>query len=125
MKVIVTGGREFWDADSVRCALDQFRPTEIAQGGATGADYLARWWAWGNRVPCRTHLANWRRFGGRAGVIRNEAMWFLEKPDATIAFIGGVGTESMKSIARREDGRLYEVPSGYRGEPLKDWTEIR
>ena len=119
MKAIVTGGRELWDADAVRCALDQLQPTEIAQGGALGADYLARWWAWANRVPCRTHPADWRRFGARAGIIRNEAMWFAERPDATIAFVGRRGTESMKSITRREGGRLYEVPARYRGGALE------
>ena len=115
MKSIITGGRKFWDGDAVRCALDYLQPTRIVQGGALGADYLARWWAWANNVPCRTYQANWQRYGNRAGAVRNEAMWFHEKPDATIAFIGGRGTESMKSITRREQGRLYEVPAGFRG----------
>lgn len=118
MKAIVTGGRGFWNSDAVRCALDYLQPTEIAQGGALGADYLARWWAWAHRIPCRTYPANWQKFGKRAGAVRNEAMWFHEKPDATIAFIGGPGTESMKSITRREGGWLYEVPAGFRGGEL-------
>lgn len=115
MKAIITGGREFWDGDAVRCALDDLQPTEIVQGGALGADYLARWWAWAHNVPCRTYPANWRKYGNLAGVIRNESMWFIEKPDATIAFIGLSGTESMKEITRRGGGRLYEVPAEFRG----------
>lgn len=101
MKILVTGGRHYADREHVFDALDRLKPTEIAQGGATGADRLARIYARQNNVPCRTWRADWKQYGRAAGPIRNEQMLLDFDPDLVLAFPGGTGTAGMVKIAKR------------------------
>lgn len=61
MIVLVCGGRDFLRDDHVDAALDQIHArTPIAlviQGGAMGADTLARWWAKSRCVAWQTFEA--------------------------------------------------------------------
>lgn len=96
MRVLVTGGRDFDDAGRVFDALDALhrhrRPiSAVIQGGASGADALARSWANLNRVRVVTYAADWSR-GRRAGPERNEVMIRESEPDLVVAFPGGSGT---------------------------------
>lgn len=76
MRAIVCGGREY--ADSARlfkvldAAVERLGLTEIIQGGAKGADYLAWQWADVRKVPCREFRADWDGQGKAAGAIRNQ-----------------------------------------------------
>ena len=79
----------------------------IIEGGASGADTLARYWAKHNKVAFQTYKADWEKYGKRAGTIRNELM-LKEHPDidGVIAFpSGGPGTAHMMRIAK-EAGKL-------------------
>lgn len=74
--------------------------TELMQGGADGADYLANEWAKTKagikRWVCK---ADWKKHGRSAGPIRNARM--LEwKPDLVVAFPGGRGTKNMVTQAQ-------------------------
>ena len=83
--------------------------TEIIEGGAKGADKLAREWAASRGIPVRTFKADWRRYGRGAGPQRNEQMLDEGKPDLVVAFPGGSGTASMMRLARAAGVRVQAV----------------
>lgn len=103
MRIIVCGGRDFRNAAYVFSSLDKLHSewpiTELMQGGATGADALARDWAISKGIKRWVCHADWEKHGKAAGPLRNARM--LEwKPDAVVAFPGGRGTANMISQAR-------------------------
>ena len=108
MRVIVCGGRDY-DGDApwnhVMDVLgDLHRKTPISaiiEGGARGADSLAKTWALMNGVKCVTVPANWALHGTRAGPIRNARMLHEFSPDLVVAFPGGKGTANMIQIAEQ------------------------
>lgn len=120
MRVVVCGGRDFDDWEVVKVvlgAIHTFEPiTELIEGGATGADLLARMWAeWEADVPVTTVRAEWRKYGKRAGIIRNAKMADM-RPDLVIAFPGGRGTQNMIMQARSRGIQVSEVTVRERGE---------
>ena len=116
MRLLVCGGREFDDwkllSDSIWSVLEShdmvhqgvFETKEvelvIIQGGAKGADFLARVWAklWG--IKMIEYPADWNKYKGGAGPIRNKQMLVEGKPDLVIAFRGGNGTANMIKQAK-------------------------
>lgn len=112
MRVLVCGGRNYSDRTNVFRTLDALIPPAdmIIEGGANGADALAREWAHDGGVPCLTHSANWRAYGRRAGPIRNREMLERWKPDVVIAFPGGHGTNDMVRAALAAKVEVREVP---------------
>lgn len=117
MRVLVCGGRDF-DAGIVWHYLEHAAPAELGapismviQGGASGADAGAAEWAERSRIPCRTFAANWRKYGKRAGPLRNQRMIDEGKPEAVIAFEGGRGTADM--IARAEAAGIRVLKVGH------------
>lgn len=86
MKVLVCGGRNFTDTDSLKKMLDNLNPSAIIQGGASGADQLARSYAKSNGIPSIQVDANWTYYNKSAGPVRNK--WMLEfcQPDVVVAF---------------------------------------
>lgn len=113
--VIVCGGRNYADHERAFAALDEIhkrRPLAVViEGGATGADRMARNWAFSRGIHCATVPALWDKRGRAAGMLRNMAMMRL-KPDGVIAFPGGRGTENMKQIARDAGVPVMEVGHG-------------
>lgn len=118
MRVLVCGGREFDDLQLFMETMDDFstkedwdnkQPITIIEGGAKGADFLARCWAkycgWGH-AP---YPADWKKYGKRAGQIRNQQMLDEGKPDLVIAFPGGAGTADMVRRAKVAGTRVIEV----------------
>ncbi len=106
MRVIVCGGRDFDDADFVSEALDAFNEkhgpiSHVIEGGAIGADHLARQWATRNEIMVSTVPARWSDQGNSAGPIRNQLMIDLFAPNFVIAFEGGRGTEDMIRRGKR------------------------
>src|ERR1700730_8178645 len=102
--LLVCGGRNFDDVAFLFRTLDdlhrqhQFR--EIMQGGARGADALAKQWAKTHPDIKRWEFkVDWKRYGPAAGPIRNQRMldW---GPDLVVAFAGGKGTGDMLRRAR-------------------------
>jgi hypothetical protein len=94
-RVLVCGGRDFSDGRLVLSVLSRVRPGLVIEGGARGADSLARWAAERLGVPVREFPADWARFGRRAGVVRNEQMLVEGRPSVVVAFPGGRGTADM------------------------------
>ncbi len=99
MKLLVCGGRDYLDAELVGIVLDRIHKetpiTLLIQGGAMGADSLARAWARRMGVENRTFEADWNKHGKGAGPIRNLQMLTEGRPDMVVAFPGGRGTTNM------------------------------
>ncbi len=104
--VLVTGGRGYSDRKTVFDALDALKPNILMEGGAAGADALAREWATKNGAQSVMVPANWNRLGRAAGPVRNTMMVTILKAFekagwecSVVAFPGGAGTASCVSIA--------------------------
>lgn len=80
---------------------DNWLPSDITiiSGGAKGVDSTAIDFAAVNWCPFVEFKANWKKYGKRAGPIRNQAMIDQGKPDLVVAFPGGTGTADMVSRA--------------------------
>lgn len=92
--VIVTGGRDFSDKEKVFSALTEINPDTVIQGGANGADSLARDFAKSNNKKLITFHADWKAHGKSAGPIRNGEMLKANPEAIVVAFKGGAGTEN-------------------------------
>lgn len=113
MRVLICGGRGYWDGNRVwhvlDAAVDRLGLSFVIQGGATGADNLARQWARDHGVPFETYAADWQAQGNAAGPIRNQRMIDEGRPEAVIAFPGCSGTADMVRRARAAGIPVYEV----------------
>lgn len=102
MKVLVCGGRDFFNRVGMYRTLDALHAQQpillLIHGGAQGADSLAWQWARQRNIAVRGFPAEWD-YGGIAGQMRNEQM-LQEKPDLVVAFPGGRGTGDMLRRAR-------------------------
>lgn len=112
MRIIVCGGRDFTDCDIVEDVLDRLhedeRITQLIHGSARGADTLAGAWARDRSIPVTPMPANWKKYGKKAGPIRNREM-LNQSPDMVVAFPGGRGTADMVEQARRAGVKVLEV----------------
>lgn len=97
MKIIIAGSRGCTDPRYLDYALGRsaFPITEVVCGGASGADQLGKDWAVDADIPLAMYLADWDRYGSRAGIIRNIEMG--QYADGLIALWDGWsrGTEHM------------------------------
>lgn len=110
MKVIVCGGRNYLKRDYLFQCLDSLVTiTEVIEGGANGADTLARLWAMERKKKVITVHADWENMGKAAGYHRDIFMISM-KPDAVVAFPGGMGTKMMSQLAILRNVMLIEFP---------------
>lgn len=109
MKIIVTGGRNYEDYKAVDKALSSLSPTLIVEGGAKGADRLAREWAIENGIEFITVNAEWAKYAGRAGTIRNAKMLALHSDATVVVFPGGRGTADCEAKAREKEMKIVVV----------------
>lgn len=113
MRVLVCGGRDYHDCNRVeQCLLvaNWVEPiTCVIQGGARGADILARMVATKHHIPGEEFPALWDKYGRHAGPIRNQRMLDEGKPDLVIAFPGGAGTADMVRRAKAANIAVLEV----------------
>lgn len=98
--IVVSGGRDFSDQRCLNYVLDQIHKerniVRLGEGGAKGADTLARTWAIARGVPYHTIDADWEQFGPAAGAIRNGELLRHLRPKLLVAFpTGGPGTRDM------------------------------
>jgi hypothetical protein len=115
LTVLVCGGRFFGDRawlGSVLGEIHRVTPiTKIVEGGALGADRLARQWAVARGIAVSTFEADWKVHGRAAGPMRNARMLDLAKPDMVVAFPGGSGTANMvrQAVERQAIDRRLSV----------------
>lgn len=119
MRVLIFGGRDFNDVETMHYALGAFQAahgqiTCIIHGDAKGADNWGKWHAINElHVPHRPFPAKWndihapgavvkytrgpngRPYNAVAGHWRNQEMINVGKPDWGIGFKGGAGTADM------------------------------
>ncbi len=107
--VIVTGGRDYSDYERFSKEMTKMGPTLVIQGGAPGADALARRWAEEHGVKCETYPAEWGKYGKSAGPMRNEEMIRANPEAVVLAFPGGRGTAHCISFARYAGRAVYQV----------------
>lgn len=111
-RALVCGGRGYTDAARVDKIMDEavvrLGITEIIQGGAPGADHLAKLWATKRGIPQTEFAADWDHLGKTAGPARNKQMLTEGKPDVVLAFPGGRGTDHMMRIAREAGVKVIE-----------------
>ncbi len=113
-RILICGGREYNDVDSFYHHISQIKPYFtnqfcFIQGGANGADFLAKDYARVNGIPMLEVPAGWDYYGRKAGMIRNKWMLDYCKPDLVIAFPGGVGTNGMVKLAEQYGIDIYHA----------------
>jgi YspA, cpYpsA-related SLOG family len=101
--VLFCGSREWTDRDRIRRDLESLSERSVViEGGARGADRIAREEAHRLGLHVATVPALWDHYGRSAGFRRNEAMARLE-PDFVHAYpLGGPGTAQMIELAEAE-----------------------
>jgi YspA, cpYpsA-related SLOG family len=102
-RVLVCGSRDWRDAQTIRERLSRSDVLQaiVIQGGAKGADLIAKNVCRDKRVHSAQVDPLWGKLGKRAGYLRNLAMLDLE-PDLVIAFTKGTpGTQITIDEARR------------------------
>ena len=115
MRVLVCGGRDFNDAMTLGSWLGGIHKqrgiTLLIEGGARGADFMAREFARGLGIPVQTFEADWSAHGKAAGPIRNQKMLDEGRPDLVVAFPteGSVGTYDMIAKARKAGVEVLEI----------------
>lgn len=113
MYIIVTGGRGYDDRATVRNALEKYVQDgdTVVEGGARGADRLAREEAHRLGIDVITVWANWSGHGKAAGPMRNGKMLklFGKNLRMVIAFPGGRGTANMKEASKRLGHTVVEA----------------
>lgn len=105
-RVIIAGGRDFNDYLLLRETMDNLLQniTEeivVVCGQARGADTLGEQYAKERGYRVDYYPANWKRYGKRAGYLRNEQM--AQNADALVAFWDGKsrGTKLMIGLAKQ------------------------
>lgn len=115
MRVLVCGGRSFTDFERLKSQLDSLhacmRFSTLIEGGAVGADTLARAWAEDAGICVEEYFADWLAYGRAAGPIRNKRMLDEGRPNLVIAFPGGRGTANMVMQATQAGVRVIEIPT--------------
>lgn len=106
--VIVTGSRSFSDGALLARCLGELEPDLVVEGGARGADALAREWALAHGVTPITVHATWQS-GLSAGPRRNALMLELFPGATVLAFPrGGSGTANCIAHALKRGMRVVE-----------------
>ena len=112
MRVLVCGGRDYYDAETMEKVLANCLVPDtdvVIHGGARGADALAGDIA--GRVlgfPVEVYPADWYSHGKAAGPIRNQKM--LDTGiDLVLAFPGGRGTADMIRRARKAGVKVRKI----------------
>jgi YspA, cpYpsA-related SLOG family len=115
MRILVCGGRDYtnyreFETNLCDILFDyvEFERVTIIQGGARGADALAKRFAEDFGDTCIEFKADWEQYGKSAGYIRNKQMLEEGKPDLVVAFPGGNGTASMVALAKKANVEVIE-----------------
>jgi hypothetical protein len=109
MRVIIAGSRWIEDRAALDAAVAKagFDITEVITSNSRGVDRLAEIWAREKGVPFRVFPVEWSRFGGRAGIMRDQQM--ADHAEALIALWDGysTGTAQMIEIAKHRGLETY------------------
>jgi hypothetical protein len=107
--VLVCGGRDYRDAETLFRVMDSLCVSGVIHGGARGADLLAGEWCNRRNIPCWVFPAAWETYGKASGHLRNAQMLTVGRPDIVVAFPGGRGTNDMMRKSRLAGVPVIEV----------------
>lgn len=115
MRIAVIGSRGFSDYSFLKEKLDelhsQINISLIVSGGARGADTLGEQYAKDSEIKTLIFPADWKKYGKRAGYIRNYDI--IKNCDIVVAFWDGEsrGTKHSLDLARKQEKeiRLFYV----------------
>ena len=109
MRVIIAGSRWIEDRAVLERALAEagFAITEVVSSNSRGVDKLAEAWAREQGLPFSMFPVEWNRFGGRAGIMRDQQM--ADHAEALVAVWDGYsqGTEHMIGLAKARGLRVH------------------
>lgn len=111
MKLIIAGGRDFIPEEEHFIFLEELNEKEnieeVVSGCAKGADKFGEAWAEINHIPIKKFPADWKKYGKRAGHIRNEQM--ARYGDALCAFwdTKSRGTKNMIDISKKYGLKVF------------------
>lgn len=114
-RILVCGGRDWSNRTLTDGVLDGFRqqyhekgkPIVIVEGGAQGADTLAKEYAIKHDIPFEEYRAEWNKYGRAAGPKRNTDM-LNSGIDVVVAFPGGRGTHDTIRKAEKIGIRVWK-----------------
>jgi len=113
MRVLVCGGRAYEDADNVFGVLDELHwrhpITSIIQGGAAGADAIARQWAKDRCITFQTITGGRTPTGKSSWSKGNQRMLDEGKPELDVAFPGVRRTTNMVRRAKSAGVTVLEI----------------
>jgi hypothetical protein len=117
MKTIIGGSRGIADPAALETAIidSGFTITAILACASRGVDELVMEWAKQHAIPVTIFPADWRKYGGRADLIRNEKM--IAQAEACIQVWDGFsrGTAHMIEMAKLMHVKLHVhrwIPTG-------------
>ena len=104
-RIIVAGSRSFDDYFTLRSILDGHLcgrgDVAIISGHARGVDLMGEAYAQRMGIPCEVYPADWRKYGKKAGMVRNAEMAAVA--DELVAIWDGQsrGTAAMIRMMKR------------------------
>lgn len=104
MKIAIIGSRTFLDYELLSNTIKNYLSENnliiksVVSGGAKGADTLAEKFALENTIEMIVFKPDWKRFGKRAGFIRNTLI--IENSDIVFAFWEGKSSGTKDSIEK-------------------------
>ncbi len=111
-RIIVAGSRSFDDYSLLESKLDELLKdisgeVEIVSGNAKGADTLGEQYALNRGLSLHIMKADWKRYGRRAGFIRNKQMldYASEETPLLVAFWDGFSNGTRDMIERTQQAR--------------------
>jgi hypothetical protein len=109
--VIIAGTRTFTDYKLVCTVMNVIRQKygdiQIIVGGCKGADKCGELYAIENKIPYKVYNAEWKKYGKRAGPLRNEKMSKVGNVLVLFWDYESSGSEDMLHLAVREELDLY------------------
>lgn len=94
MRLLICGDRDYTNRNKIKYELIKVSPLPdvIIQGGASGADTLAKQVAIELGIPVEEYPAKWNIYGKKAGPLRNLEMLEVGNPTLVLAFHDFIGT---------------------------------
>ena len=109
MKTIIEGSRTITDYAVVEQAIkeSEFKITTVISGMARGVDTLGERWAHENNIDIILCPANWKKYGKKAGYIRNAEMADIAEALIVIIENNSRGSSHMLTIAQDRELLIY------------------
>ena len=106
MKVVIAGSRDIVDYDVLLKAIElcPFEIAEVVSGRARGVDTLGERYAKEHHLKLHLFPADWKKFGNRAGPIRNGQM--ADFADAVLCVWDGKSTGTRNMMKQATDRAL-------------------